>query len=258
MKATGNTFRRFDRWFSCTCLIVLAGYIVWQSLKDGIDLYQFLFYTFVFSPAFIFLIFDFLRATERNDNKRRAWLYFYLLVTRQSKRLILEKLKDSVVRFSDLDPKWRDDEDIVYVAVHQDLNNLNCCSERYRGDLEFIVAAYNYHNQQSPIKLTSIRDAYFTFLHIQSFRHQLKGFFWGVALVKFFNKPDREFDTERSFAESLFEACAKNAEWFDPTDRINSLTRLEDVHQGFSKEIYTRVFESVCDLNRTDPPDWIW
>ena len=52
--------------------------------------------------------------------------YFYLLLTAQGKRLVLQKLKDGRLNFKELHPKWRDDEQIVDLAMRLDLGNMAC------------------------------------------------------------------------------------------------------------------------------------
>ncbi len=256
MKSIERTLHRFDIWSAWISLVAIIGIVLWQGWTQGLVLREFLFLVFSLSPIFIFLFFIITRAAYQECKKKRSLFYFYLLITGQAKRLILEKLKDGRARFKHLHPKWRDEDEIVHCAVRQDLSNLAWCSERFREDLEFVVDMYGHGYFK--IENTTIRDVYFAFLWIHRGAQSVAGFFWGTAIVKFFKRPDAEFAAERSCAELLFAACIKDAPWFIPNDEAASLDRLGALHAGFSAETYMRAFSMVRDLSRSDPPHWIW
>lgn len=186
----------------------------------------------------------------------RSLFYFYLLFTAQGKRLVLQKLKDGRLNFKELHPKWRDDEQIVDLAVRLDLGNTAWCGECFREDLEFIIKAYSYWNIE--IQPTTIRDVYFAFLCVDAKTPISKRFFWGRAIVKFFKRPDIEFAAERTLAERLFCACASGEEWFVADDNEASVEGLKRSYPSFSEASYRQALAITRHRSMKGPPDWIW
>ena len=186
----------------------------------------------------------------------RSFFYLYLLFTAQTKRLVLEKLKDGQLNFKELYPKWRDDGQIADLAVRLDLGNMAWCGECFREDLEFIIKAYSYWNIE--IIPTTIRDAYFAFLCVDAKTPISKRFFWGQAIVKFFKRPDIEFEAERTLAEKLFSECASGASWFVSDDNEASLELLKRSYPSFSEESYRQALAITRHRSMKGPPDWIW
>lgn len=186
----------------------------------------------------------------------RSLFYFYLLFTAQGKRLVLQKLKDGRLNFKELHPKWRDDEQIVDLAVRLDLGNMASCGECFREDLEFIIKAYSYWNIE--IQPTTIRDVYFAFLCVDAKTPISNRFFWGTTIVKFFKRPDIEFAAERTLAERLFSACASGEEWFVADDNEASLEGLKRSYPSFSEASYRQALAITRHRSMKGPPDWIW